>query len=270
MTVCIGAICESGKAIVVAADRMYTSSPPLNLEFETDESKIERIGRSCMALAAGGVADVTEVVAAVLRELGGNEAPEISKVVSALKAGYIAHRAKKVNEAIVLPMLGQDFAGFLSRGGSLPNYLQVQPATYQQIIVMSQQFNMGLDILAAGIDSTGAYIAQISHPGTSYMLDKLGYGAVGSGAIHAITKLNLSGQTVRRKLAPTLYAVFAAKKAAEVAPGVGTITDVGTIVQTKGFRLCSKEVLSELESIYQKENSQFAPDFTKLEALDAQ
>jgi len=34
MTVCIAAACESGKKIVVAADRMFTFPYPTNLEFE--------------------------------------------------------------------------------------------------------------------------------------------------------------------------------------------------------------------------------------------
>ncbi len=37
MTVCIAAICEDGKKIVVAADRMFTAGAPVNLEFETEE-----------------------------------------------------------------------------------------------------------------------------------------------------------------------------------------------------------------------------------------
>jgi len=271
MTVCIGAICRNGKAIVVAADRMYTSGPPLNLEFETDEGKIEKIGRSCVALTAGSAAYAKEVISLGLQHLGTPTppVPEISKVVVALKEAYISVRASKVNETIIMPTLGQDFHNFQAKGGTLPAYLQVQPTIYQQVIVMSQQFNLGLDILLAGIDNLGAYIAQITHPGTSYVLDKLGYGAVGIGAIHAISKLNIGGQTIQKELIPTLYAVYAAKKAAEVAPGVGNITDIGIIEQTKEFKMCSKEVLGELDHIYQTESTQTVRDFKKLEELNA-
>lgn len=45
MTVCIAAVCESGSKIVVAADRMMTYRQPLNLEFETEEQKIEQLGQ---------------------------------------------------------------------------------------------------------------------------------------------------------------------------------------------------------------------------------
>jgi hypothetical protein len=40
MTVCIGAICEQGKAVVVAADRMMTFGPPMNLQAEGAVRKI--------------------------------------------------------------------------------------------------------------------------------------------------------------------------------------------------------------------------------------
>jgi hypothetical protein len=42
MTVGIGVICEGGKAVVVAADRMITSETP-NAEYEVRAKKIKRL-----------------------------------------------------------------------------------------------------------------------------------------------------------------------------------------------------------------------------------
>jgi hypothetical protein len=39
MTVCIAAVCDGGRHIVVAADRMFTVTAPVNLEFETGEQR---------------------------------------------------------------------------------------------------------------------------------------------------------------------------------------------------------------------------------------
>jgi len=33
VTICIAAVCDGGQSIVVAADRMFTAGPPVNLEF---------------------------------------------------------------------------------------------------------------------------------------------------------------------------------------------------------------------------------------------
>src|SRR5262245_36543401 len=62
MTVCIAAICENGKMIVVAADRMFTASAPLNLEFEPPISKIELLSSRCVAMAAGASLAAAEVI----------------------------------------------------------------------------------------------------------------------------------------------------------------------------------------------------------------
>ena len=43
MTVCIGALCENRKAVVLISDRMWTERGTLYYEFEPDESKIEKI-----------------------------------------------------------------------------------------------------------------------------------------------------------------------------------------------------------------------------------
>ena len=57
MTVCIAAVCQSGKAVVVASDRMFTFQG-LSVEIETAEKKIERLGAKCVALAAGNSAPI--------------------------------------------------------------------------------------------------------------------------------------------------------------------------------------------------------------------
>jgi hypothetical protein len=71
MTVCIAAVCDGGKKIVVAADRMFTAGAPINLEFETSEKKIETLSPSCAALFAGNSAFATEILHGALGTLAG-------------------------------------------------------------------------------------------------------------------------------------------------------------------------------------------------------
>jgi len=52
MTICISAICEGGKAVVVASDRMVTAGF-LALEFEHPGGKIKEISKTCVGLTAG-------------------------------------------------------------------------------------------------------------------------------------------------------------------------------------------------------------------------
>jgi hypothetical protein len=263
MTVCIAAICEDGKRIVVAADRMFTAGAPVNLEFETEEQKIESLAPSCVAMMSGNSGYGTEVLIDVRQRLAGSQTPAIADVAKHAELAYRTVRAKKADETIIAPTLGQDFAGFLSRGGTLPAYLQTQPAMYQQLSAAMNQFNMSLDVVIAGIDNAGARIARIAHPGTLVWLDKLGYDAIGSGGIHALTRLYLGAQTRHRQLSETLYAVYDAKKASERAPGVGKDTDMAVIEGGK-VQQCSRVTLDALESIHQETNKKLAPDLKGL------
>jgi hypothetical protein len=71
MTICIAAVCDGGKSIVVAADRMFTAPAPTSMEFETSEKKIEPLATGCVAMSAGNSAYATEIIAGTLVGLAG-------------------------------------------------------------------------------------------------------------------------------------------------------------------------------------------------------
>ena len=150
-----------------------------------------------------------------------------------------------------MPHLGSDFLRVLQIGSTLLAYLQPQPAMYNSMVAAMNGFNLGTDIILAGIDATGARLAVIGHPGTLAWADKLGHHAVGSGGIHAITRLALGAQTRRGALIETLYRVYEAKKAAEAAPGVGSDTDCDVISLGK-TTLCSEKTMKALAAAFTK------------------
>ena len=125
MTVCIAAVCDSGKAIVVAADRMFTN-PGLSTEFETEEQKIERIGSKCVALPAGNSVFATEVLELVQSRLGKNREPRFHDLIESVRNIYAEVRSRKAEELVVSPILGADFQTARIKGISLPAYLDKQ------------------------------------------------------------------------------------------------------------------------------------------------
>jgi hypothetical protein len=133
VTVCIAAICEGARKVVVAADRMFTFQAPQNLEFQTPEKKIEGIGISCVVLSSGNSAYATEVTRAATQLLDGNPNPPILRAAEVLKEAFTKVRAAKVREQVLTPMLGPDCIKFEAMGVPLPQYLQYQPAIFQQI-----------------------------------------------------------------------------------------------------------------------------------------
>jgi 20S proteasome alpha/beta subunit len=265
VTVCIAAICDGGQKVVVAADRMFTFQAPQNLEFQTPEKKIEGIGVSCVVLSSGNSAYATEVARAAIQLLDGNHDPPILHAADVLRAAFAQVRAVKIREQVLVPMLGPDYIKFEAMGVPLPQYLQYQPAIFQQIAAQMQVFNLGADMIIAGVDDSGARVAYLGNPGTLAWLDKLGYAAVGSGGIHA-TKLSLGSQTRDSTLSETLYRVYEAKRAAEVAPGVGPDTDVA-IVERGRINMCKSDLLTKMEEILSASRGRMTPDLAELAAL---
>jgi hypothetical protein len=111
----------------------------------------------------------------------GAQKPQVSVVIEKLKESYVRVRNQKVRDQIIAPALGPDFVRAESLGMNMPTYLQAQQNVYGQMFMMQQQFNLGSDIIVAGVDDLGARLYVLSHPGTTASLDKLGHASIGSG-----------------------------------------------------------------------------------------
>jgi hypothetical protein len=115
-----------------------------------------------------------------------------------------------------------------------------------------------LEVRRDGQPTDPGLLTPVTHPGTAIWLDKLGYAATGSGAIHATMRLSLGAQTRQASLAETLYRVYEAKRASEVAPGVGQATDVAVIEQGKVSH-CDINLLGKLKEAFDTSQKEF-PD----------
>jgi hypothetical protein len=74
----------------------------------------------------------------------------------------------------------------------------------------------------------------------------MGFGAIGSGGLHAAIRLALGQHTRTASLPETVFSVYQAKKAADVAPGVGKLTDLA-LIKEGNARFAAKELLDILE-----------------------
>jgi hypothetical protein len=263
MTVCIAAVCDDGKNVVVAADRMFTAPPPISMEFETSEKKIESLAIGCVAMSSGNSAYASEIIAGTRVGLAGAQQPLMSDVAERVKEAYVSVRMAKLREQILIPHMGPDFLRVEAVGKTLPEYLAPQGALYGQLVMLMTQFNLGSDFIVTGVDTGGARICVVGHPGTLAWLDKLGYASTGSGGIHATMRLALGAQTRSSSLTDTVYRVFDAKKASEVAPGVGPQTDMA-IVSAGSINTLSESVLKTLLEIFNESEGKKPGSLDKL------
>src|SRR4051794_24783722 len=77
---------------------------------------------------------------------------------------------------------------------------------------------------------TGGHIYSVQNPGRPELLnDIIGYAANGSGTIHALQSMIGLGHSPEAEYHTTVFRVYASKRRAEVAPGVGADTDLAVI-----------------------------------------
>jgi 20S proteasome alpha/beta subunit len=232
VTVCIGALCEKGKATVVAADEMVTFGPPMSLQTEPPGlKKLVEIASSVALLYSGSVPDGEEIIASARHDIPAGEHPSVAYIADKVRTAYAQLKRKRVEETILRPWLGVDFPQFQE--------LIAKSAASQilgQITGLLSQHNLQTDVLVAGSDDTGHHLFIITHPGVCLHMNTLGYATIGSGAAHAGISLALNKHASSDSIGRTLYRVYEAKTAAEVSPGVGKLTDMAIIREGKiGF-----------------------------------
>jgi ATP-dependent protease HslVU (ClpYQ) peptidase subunit len=260
MTVCVGAICDSGKCAVVAADKMVTFGPPMMLQTEPSTiRKITSLTPESVLLFSGSMPEGEELISRSISKLTGGTKPPISKVAEAVKSAYIEHKRSRVEETILRPLLGLDFAQFQALVGQSPS-----SAILGQIMGLIVQHNLQLDALIAGADDKGSHIYLVTHPGVIIAMDTMGFAAIGSGGLHASVRIALTKHNKTASLVETVHSVFEAKKAAEVAPGVGNLTDMAVI---KGGKICmvDDKLFKTLEGMYKEKPSLSQEEREKLQ-----
>ena len=240
MTVCIAAICEDKRFVVVASDRMLTTSYP-PIKFDHTESKIFPVNSNCLALFAGEGLKAPELILKIRASLVTN--PSVKGVINTTKELYQSSRIEEAEEFLLRPR-NIDKDDFYRRGINI-----YPPDLFNQIDRQFLGHDYGLELLIAGCDDSGAHIYSVRNPGVSDCFDLLGFTAIGVGYLHAMQVFIAHSYKNSFNTVEALNIVFAAKKAAEVAPGVGHKTDVA-LISENGFEFLDSTTLDELCRIY--------------------
>lgn len=245
MTICAAAICENNSKIVIASDRMITATYP-SIEFEHAIPKFEILSPRCVALTAGSALEHTELFRHAKSELGQIANPSIAVITEKIKNRFVEQRINRAEELYLKPR-GLTLRGFYENHGS------ISPDITMRLDNMIEKTNLELEILVCGLDYDGCHLHYILDPGTSVCFDSLGYTAIGSGAIHAVSNFIFRGTSPLTPLNETVYAVYEGKRIAENSPGVGRVTDMA-ILDNDGIKNLLEEDLNILKDIYEKQS----------------
>jgi hypothetical protein len=264
MTICIAALCDEGKGCVIAADREITDQA-LSLEFEHRESKIDLLSKKCVVMSSGDALLPAEIIAKTRLVIPVEEEVMILSLAEKLRDTYIAVHLERA-ESVILKPRGFNFQEFKEKGAQ-----QLLPQVYQE--VTNQLFIFGInavEFLVAGVDNTGSHIFRVHYNGMAggswlEWCDKLGHREIGRGAPHASIFLSIEGQYSGLGVAETIYNVYCAKKIAELAPGVGSSTDLA-IISENGVLFADKTMLDTLLSLHNDAKKK-KPDVSKIASI---
>ncbi len=249
MTVCVAAICDNDK-IIGASDRMLTSG---NIEFEPQLTKIISITNSITAMIAGDTFIQDEILLKVFSEVNKRLKAEPNnwlnvKDIAELYSHYCHEACVKRAEKNILTPLGLDSNTFISR------QKEMDPGLIRQLANELRNFEIPtIAAIFAGVDSSGPNIYVVDKEDVSCR-NLVGFAAIGIGAGHANSQMMFASHTRRKSFPETLLLVYSAKKRAEVAPGVGSVTDMFMIGPALGSKISiNSKTLGVLEKIYNEE-----------------
>jgi 20S proteasome alpha/beta subunit len=242
MTICIAALCDDKKKIVIASDRMVTVGSVI--EFEHDVKKFVDLTQNCVAMTAGSATVQNDILESAKKEIELSSKPVFNQVINKLKEEYVKFRTKRAEELHLKPK-GLNFQTFYQSQQAL------QPEIVYGIINSIENTNLGVEFITCGFDEKGGHIQYITDPGISESFDGVGFCAIGSGHLNAISSFTAHNYAPSSELNEALYLVYAAKKEAERAPGVGdNDTDIAIIFE-KGIYFLTQNEKEILEKVYE-------------------
>ena len=247
MTVCVAAICGPG-TVFGASDRMLTAG---DVQFEPTQPKIWQLTTSIAVMVAGDSSLQVEILQAVGKDVKTRIEAEptnwwmVKDAAELYSQHYCEIRCKR-SQRTILSRFGLDHGTFISRQQQMSEVLVRQLAT--ELIKFSMP---SVSAIFAGVDPAGTHI-YVADDANIECLDTVGFAAIGIGRWHANSQFMFAEHDGRKPYPETLLLTYAAKKRAEVSPGVGEGTDMFAIGPFLGSYInISPEAVDELERMYQ-------------------
>lgn len=255
MTICIAALCEKGKTLVVASDRMVSGG---DVEFEQDTQKIDQLAGHCVALTAGSALEHVDLLRSCSMTVQDRTAPRIYDIAEVVKKSFVELRQKRAEEQFFHP-IGLDIQTFLQ------TQTRLSPDIVLRLTKTLEVAELDLEMIVAGVDYSGGHIYLINDPGYAQCIDAIGFCCIGSGEHHATMTFIRSAYSIQTPLHQAIYLTYQAKRDAEVAPGVGeNFTDLAYIKDDR-INFINDSMLKELAKIYDKTNTEFKLTMTKVD-----
>jgi hypothetical protein len=248
--------------IVGAADRMLTAA---DIEFEPETPKIVRLTTSIFALLSGDSSLQHQIMVEVLSVVNAKIAADpknwlkVRDVVEIYANRYNELRLREAKNLFLAP-LGLTLETFVAKNKTL------SPELVDKLSSRLLDYELPEDIatIICGLDSTGIHL-YVVRGNKVECLNQAGFAAIGAGDWHSNSQFMFAKHNWMKPFSETLLLTYAAKKRAEVAPGVGQATDMFTIGPGLGQNTLpiSSAVVEKLNQIYDESRAEGATIFQK-------
>jgi hypothetical protein len=222
-----------------------------DIEFEPPFPKLFPLTNSIALLIAGDTSAhgklILRVAARVSSRLAADQSWMGVEEAAAMVAAEVTHYRLEVAEQELLGPFGLTMSEFLQRQGDFsPDW--VSDMTSRVLGVKAE-----VKMIVAGVDQTpaGARIFIVNGDGSALCNDLVGFASIGLGEWHADSHFMFAQHTRNSAVPETLLRTYAAKRRAEVAPSVGTETDMFSISGLGRYAAISEQMLLDLKGRYE-------------------
>ena len=232
MTICVAGISKQDSSIVVASDKMLTSTPLGS--FEMDFEKYIEFSNSVLLFA--GNATNQEKIHEKLKEKFSKDDKKVymKQLVSALEDIVFELRSELINE-----FLSRYDLNIKEAKNLIPS--PIQNPLNDKILKVLDRASIENQIMVAGFDEKGEPkifgLDAVENVIQFKFVDYSGIGmhAIGSGSIQTLNSLLFAKFSKKLTTPEVVYHLYTAKKRAEVAQGVGKATDLFMFTKSKGL-----------------------------------
>lgn len=246
MTVCIAALADNGKSIVLASDKMISKQMP-PIEYEHDVKKIVKVSNNFYVLMAGTINNAEDIINRGRDKIKPHHTP--LEKFDLFKKAYSDFRDEKIIDVILRAQGFHSIKDFQSQQQTLNR----EVATSIQNIIGNA--NLQTVLILVALDKQECHLRVLTNPGE--LINPLEYATTGTGEMHATQSLIGAKYKKSEDLDAATYLVYEAKKRAEVAPGVGSLTEMIVLSHNESEiseRVLIEEDFTKLSEVYDKMN----------------
>lgn len=222
------------------SDRKITAG---DVEYEPNQLKIAFISDRALITVAGDISLHSEAIVRTNEQVRGRSDTTPQNIASIY--GHAIQSAKQRQaEAIYLAPIGLNTDTFLAQQREYSD-------GFIERITQQMQNYVGPDVesLVVAADGNNAQIIHVDPRGMTSNMNDLGFAAIGIGSWHARSKLMQSGYVNTAGFSKAITETFAAKRSAEIAPGVGKFTDA-FVVFRNAIEPLRAEIYAKTMEIY--------------------